>query len=392
MATPSKTRFSPSRASLVGEPLPPGLFAALGTAVLERVAPGRFALRGAAPPWFAGFLAPEASGARGAFALTSDFLAHFLPDAAAVWDSEAQDGSAPPRASGPFTEAGHDGAERTLEATALRADGRAFLLLGPPTMSYATTQRLLQTARDERLVVERTRQRTEAREVLLHCIVHDLANPLAGVRGGLNLLDARTLSEDDRELVAIARRQADAMQTMIRDVLDTFRHEVDAMQPATAAPADVAHALRQGAHGLAPHARASGVTLEVHAPEAPLRAVADAGRLERVVLNLVENAIRHSPENGTVTLSALASGADILLAVEDDGPGVPPEATADLFRRFRPRGAKRGQAGLGLYFCRLAAESWGGSVGYEPREGGGARFWVRLRPARAPLGAGGGTA
>lgn len=368
--------------------------AALDVAVLERGASGLFSLVGEPPAWFEGLFAPgteapasgDAAPARGVVdpAESSDFLADFLPGAVAVWD-RAEPGRL---SSGPYTEAGRDGVERTLEATALRADGRALLLLGPPTMSYERTQRLLQTARDERLDVERTRRRTEEREVLLHCIVHDLANPLAGLRGSLGLLDASGLPEDDRELVDIARRQAERMQGMIRDVLDTFRQEVDAMQPATPAPADVAEALRQSARALAPRAQASGVTLAVDAPASPLRAVADARRLERVVMNLLENAIRHSPEGGTVRLLARETSDGVTLAVEDDGPGVPPEATADLFKRFRPRGPQRGQAGLGLYFCRLAAESWGGTAGYEPRASGGARFWVRLRPARAPLAGG----
>lgn len=379
---------------LVAEPpaLPAGLLAALDVATLERQPDGLFSPLGALPGWFGAFAAsgeaPEASGARGPvdLAAASDFLSHFLPSAVAVWD-----GSGPDRLmSGPFTEPGADGEEHTLEATALSADGRAMLLLGPPTMTFATTQRLLQTARDERLDLERTRRRTEEREVLLHCIVHDLANPLAGLRGGLRMLDASGLSDDDQELIAIARRQADRMQAMIGDVLDTFRQEVEAMMPATAAPANVTSALRESAEALRPRATLAGVALHVDAPDAPLRAVADARRLERVVMNLTENAIRHSPEGSAVRLSARASGGDIVLAVEDDGPGVAPEAVADLFRRFRPRGPHRGQSGLGLYFCRLAAESWGGSVGYEPRESGGARFWVRLRRARAPLAEGGG--
>ncbi|MEL6614669.1 MAG: HAMP domain-containing sensor histidine kinase, partial [Bacteroidota bacterium] len=346
----------------VAEPpaLPVGLLAALGIATLERLPDGRFSLLGDLPDWFTPFAASgdtpgDAFGARGPIDLAevSDFLAHFLPSAEAVWDG----GGPERRMSGPFTEWGADGEERTLEATALVADGRAMLLLGPPTMTFSTTQRLLQTARDERLDLERTRRRTEEREVLLHCIVHDLANPLAGLRGGLRMLDASGLSDDDRELLAIARRQAERMQTMIGDVLDTFRQEVDAMMPATAAPADAAHALRESADALRPRATLTGVTLHVDAPEAPLRTVADARRLERVVMNLTENAIRHSPKGGAVRLSARASGGDVVLAVEDDGPGVAPEVVGDLFRRFRPRGAHRGQSGLGLYFCRLAAES-----------------------------------
>ena len=102
-------------------------------------------------------------------------------------------------------------------------------------------------------------------------------------------------------------------------------------------------------------------------------------------MNLLENAIRHSPDGGAVHLSARAERREVILRVEDEGPGVSPEAQPDLFHRFRPRGRRAGLAGLGLYVCRLAVESWGGRIGYDDREGGGARFWVRLKQPRPPL-------
>lgn len=359
-------------------PVSPGLLSALDLAAFARQPDGRFRAATPLPPWLSGVFREDADGFV-APAETSDFLVDFLPMAVALWDGN-RDGRL---MSGPFTESGADGVERTLEATAVRADGEAWLLVGLPMMTYATTQRLLQAVRDEALGMERTRRRQAEREILLHCIVHDLANPLAGLRGGLQLLDPEPLADDDRELVEIARRQADRMRAMIRDVMATFRQEVDAMMPATGTPADAALALRQAAEALGPRARLDGVHLAIEAPEA-LPVIADHARLERVLLNLLENAIRHSPEGGTVRLGARADERDVLLTVEDDGPGVPPEDRDGLFQRLRPKGAS-GQTGLGLYICRLAAESWGGAVGYEDREGGGARFWVRLKQPRTRL-------
>ncbi|MEM1057393.1 MAG: HAMP domain-containing sensor histidine kinase [Bacteroidota bacterium] len=359
-------------------PVPAGLLPALDLAALVRQPDGRFRIAGPVPGWFEGLFTPKVDGHISPDE-TSDFLSVFLPLAVAVWDGDQTERLM----SGPFTEAGVDGAERTLEATAVRAGGEAWLLLSPPVMTFGTAQRLLQTARDEALDVERTRRRHAEREILLHCIVHDLGNPLAGLRGSLHLLDGDSLSEDDRELVEIARRQADRMRMLIRDVLGVFRQEVDAMMPAAPVPADAAEALRQSAGILGPRARLAGVAVEVTAPET-LSVVAEERRLERVVTNLLENAIRHSPEGGTVRLGARAEGREVVLTVEDEGPGVPSEARGDLFQRLRPSGS-RGQFGLGLYVCRLAAESWGGGIAYEDREGGGARFLLRLKTPRARL-------
>jgi K+-sensing histidine kinase KdpD len=69
------------------------------------------------------------------------------------------------------------------------------------------------------------------------------------------------------------------------------------------------------------------------------------------------------------------------LAVEDEGSGVPAALVPDLFKKFARGRDPTAGSGLGLYFCRITVESWGGTVGYEPLSGGGSRFWVRLVPA-----------
>ncbi|HEY8091492.1 MAG TPA: ATP-binding protein, partial [Polyangiaceae bacterium] len=73
----------------------------------------------------------------------------------------------------------------------------------------------------------------------------------------------------------------------------------------------------------------------------------------------------------------------VRLLVEDEGPGVPPALLPHLFQKFARGRDPAAGTGLGLYFCRITVESWGGAIGYEARPGGGARFWVRLRRAVA---------
>jgi signal transduction histidine kinase len=112
----------------------------------------------------------------------------------------------------------------------------------------------------------------------------------------------------------------------------------------------------------------------------PLLVVAEKSRLVRVFYNLLQNAMRHSPKGGSVTVSAREEGDGFVrVAVEDRGAGIPPEVIPQLFQKFVRRGKSGGKAGLGLYFCRITVEQWGGTIGCEPRVGGGTTFWFRLK-------------
>jgi signal transduction histidine kinase len=112
-------------------------------------------------------------------------------------------------------------------------------------------------------------------------------------------------------------------------------------------------------------------------PAGSLRVVADETRLIRVLANLVDNALRHSPPGTRVSMTAVAEDGSVRLSIEDEGRGVSPDMLPNLFQKLArdPRG---GGSGLGLYFCRITLELWGGGIGYEPRPGGGAKFWIRL--------------
>jgi len=141
-------------------------------------------------------------------------------------------------------------------------------------------------------------------------------------------------------------------------------------------PVDLAAVAREAEERLRPQAAAAGVTVAVEGGAAP--ATADHGRALQVVSNLLENAIRISPEGSAVTLAA-APGA---ISVGDEGPGIPPEELPRAFERFHLRaraghGSPEG-AGLGLAIVRELSEAMGGSVEVENLPARGARFTVRL--------------
>lgn len=106
----------------------------------------------------------------------------------------------------------------------------------------------------------------------------------------------------------------------------------------------------------------------------------EESRLLRIFGNIVENALRHTPVGATVTLGVTADNSFVTGFVDDEGPGLPEDATAvRLFALFaKGKGERAGKAGLGLYFCKMTVERWGGTIGCENRSTVGARFWFRL--------------
>ena len=170
---------------------------------------------------------------------------------------------------------------------------------------------------------------------------------------------------------------------MSENILDVFAAELAAIESVdvgsrTPSLRRIATELVQD-HGASFQDSSVAVAVEIHAPsEDELRVVAGAKRLERVLMNLLENAVRHSPSRGRVDVRLKGEANVVRVEVCDRGPGVDPELADRLFRRFTGGGKNGGSAGLGLFSCRLAIEKWGGSIGFDPRPGGGSIFWFEL--------------
>ncbi|MEZ4700683.1 MAG: HAMP domain-containing sensor histidine kinase [Rhodothermales bacterium] len=311
------------------------------------------------------------------------FLDDFIDRAVAHWAG----GAADPLNSGVWTETGPDGADILLEATARTIEDRPLLLIRIPPQQQ--TWGIFQQAREQRLEYEHLLDEINKREILLHCIVHDLSNPLAGIRGSLTLPEQEAMVQPDGfELLRISLNQTEKMQRSIRSILQTFSVEARQLMPSLVG-AEVAPEMdRCARHVVASMSATSalrGVHLVVDAGDgaADWRVAGEAERLERVFFNLVANALRYATEGETITIRLHAEDAYIHASVEDQGPGVPEALVPSLFHRFTQGDDRPGQAGLGLYFCRITVEQWGGTVGYRPAPEGGACFWFRLpRPVR----------
>jgi signal transduction histidine kinase len=155
-------------------------------------------------------------------------------------------------------------------------------------------------------------------------------------------------------------------------------------------PLDAAWVVREAAGEAAPIALGHNLSVDVPSAER-LVVEGSADELHRLVLNLIQNALVHTPAGTTVEVRARREGDQVAIEVSDEGPGIPPELRAQIFDRFvrgeGDRGGSTGGSGLGLSIVRAVAESHGGSVELADSESGGAHFTVRLPSAKLEPGA-----
>ena len=371
---------------------PDTLLPVLETLALERRRDGAFVACDPPPRWLSrlGYEAPQRAEPFDADRLPP-FVQAFLADAERAWAGEG----AARVCSGPWTETTPGGEEVHLEATALRVSGRELLLIARNDPVVVERRRVLQRARELRRTLDALSREIERKDVLIHCIVHDLAGPLNSMLGALSLLGEQEHSGTSPALVDVALKAAMRQRQLIREILDTFAAErstlVEPCEDIATTP-DLGAAIAQVIEALLPMATNQGVRL-LGPPEAGAgstrRIVGEERRLTRVLFNLVQNAIRFSPPGAEVRVQVQDEPGGVRVMIDDEGPGVPPDVAPRLFQKLS-RGRDPGAgAGLGLYFCRITVEHWGGAIGYEPRPGVGARFWFRLRRPGTPREPGG---
>lgn len=358
------------------------LVADFEAAVFEHRGGRAFAPLTALPAWFDALWPREFDDLRRP-GDRSLFLDAFLDRALPHWEG----GSEERLASGAWSETANGDVEYLLEATARTVEGRPLLILrlSPRHQSHD----LYQQAREQRLAYEQLLQEINKREILLHCIVHDLSNPLSGIKGSLTLLAQDELvAADGLDLLRVGLNQAEKMHGAIRSILGAFAEDVRRHAPSLAgteiAP-DLLACASNVVASLAATATLRGVSVSIEPMEDDGRGwkvVGEGERLERVFFNLLANALRYATEGERIVLRLAPADVYIEASVEDEGPGVPEALVDSLFTRFAQGEDRTGLAGLGLYFCRITVEQWGGQIGYRPAPAGGACFWFRLpRPA-----------
>jgi len=253
-------------------------------------------------------------------------------------------------------------AERTLDAVASRlADGSLLLVV-----------RDLTPIRH----LERVRQDFVAN------VSHELKTPLTSILGYAETLLEGGLEDAGRRrgFIETIRDQAARLQAITEDLL--VLAELERPDAALAlGPVDLAQVARSVATALAPRARKAGLRLDCTTPEREVIVMGERVRLEQMLFNLVDNALKYT-EEGRVTVRVATDGAAAVLEVEDTGPGVPEEARNRIFERFYRVDAARSReipgTGLGLSIVRHITELHHGKVELRNHPGGGALFVVRL--------------
>ncbi len=251
--------------------------------------------------------------------------------------------------------------------------GRSF-----QTMSARLRHTLEDLARQNRL-------RTE----FVSNVSHELRTPLTSIKGLIETLRGGAVEDTevrDRFLGTIDN-ETDRLIRLVNDLLLLSKADFQAlnMKPETV---DVRLLARRSVRKLWPQGEARGVHLEVAAPDEPLLALADADRVEQVLVNLLDNAIKFSPSGSTVTVRVAQDGVEqgeptpVSVSVEDEGVGIPAQDLPRLFERFyrvdQARSRDRGGSGLGLSIAQALVEAQGGHIWLESEEGRGTTVYFTL--------------
>ncbi len=366
-------------------PDPLAALAAFDSLVLDRCVDGRFIRVGDSPKWLIR-LWPECFGNGDYFDTgVSPFLEHFIGDAEDAW--WAGEGVTLP--SGAFTETDGLGTEWQLEAMAVQSRGRSLLIVQEVGGAQKEKTDFLQLARNKALEHGRMLKEVELKDVLLHCVVHDLSTPLAATMATLEVLETEELNEHARELIEMTFSQLERQDLLIKMILDVFSSDsskaIGAEDVVTGA--EIVDSVDEVRKTLEPLAAARSISFVVDTDhlDAAAAICGEPLRLSRIIANLVDNARRHTGRGNSIGITVRSENSEVFFSVEDEGPGVEPQMVKKLFDRFAQAGAGKGTAGLGLHFCRITVEAWGGAIGYDRSDEGRSRFWFRL-PVVAPPG------
>lgn len=239
---------------------------------------------------------------------------------------------------------------------------------------------LYRTAHDQ---FRRLQELEAMRDTLVHSMVHDLRSPLAGVMVSLELAQMHMSASDAAmgEVLGTALQSTRRMADMVSDMLDLSRLEENKL-PLAPERIDLNEVIATAAR-LVPNGEGR-VVHDVRTAAAP--AYGDRKLVLRVIANLLDNAMKFTPADGRVTVTATSDARGARVSVSDTGPGIPPDARSVIFEKFgQVRGVRQARraSGLGLAFCKLAVQAHGGEIGVESDGMSGSEFWISL-PTEGP--------
>lgn len=233
-------------------------------------------------------------------------------------------------------------------------------------------------------------QRSEdLRRRMIQDIAHELRTPLTVIQGDLQaILDG--VFEPTPETIASIHEESLLLSRLIHDLRELSLAEAGEL-PLHKQLVDLRDVVQQAAQVVQPRLEAKGVRLRVELPEEPLPADVDPQRIRQVLLNLLSNAERYTPEGGLITVRAERQSGEACVSVSDTGPGIPEEELPYVFERFwrgdKARTRTSGGTGLGLAIAKQLVEAHGGRIWAESEPGRGATFALALPLQRSSEGA-----
>lgn len=253
--------------------------------------------------------------------------------------------------------------------------------LGELAQSFNTMTRAL---REKTRLLEEERDRIAANADFLSMIVHDIKAPLTGLRLTIEALEDEELPGGLHHKLQGIIRRSEGLLLHLHNVLYLSRYESGllALHPETVPPANV---VQRVIHHFSPVAQHQGVTLDTSlAPDLPSLKV-DEPSLERVLANLLVNALAATPAGGGISMTGQVHDGPrpaVEIIVADTGHGISPEDQAHLFEKYQQHGNKSSSSGLGLYICKTLVEANQGRIWVESEPGRGASFHVALPAAQ----------
>jgi signal transduction histidine kinase len=233
---------------------------------------------------------------------------------------------------------------------------------------------------------ERLAELARVRRETIQLIAHDLRTPLTVIDGCLQMLEL-SLPEQAlapaAKILDLAERSSQRMMSLLEELLEAANR--DSLEAEVVRePVDVARLLLDAVEGARAGARGAHLELALELPAGRLSLLGDRSQLQRVLSNLLNNAISYTPDGGRIVVAARQVGQQVEVSVTDTGPGVPEEHRELIFERFvRVPGVsgRRHGFGLGLYYCRQVVRAHGGRIWMEPAPGDTGSRFVFLLPA-----------
>lgn len=255
-------------------------------------------------------------------------------------------------------------------------------LLQERTQTDSEVERASDLLSDEQTSHTKTKAELTTRDEFLAIVSHDLKNPIGAILSGAQiLLDDETsgeMSKASKYLVELIKRNAESSLRLISDILDMER-VTEGKLHLEKADCPISTLVRETAESMNHQAAAKAISLVGISDKIFATAFCDQDRIAQVVLNLIGNAIKFTPEGGTIRLNLEQSDTEIKISISDTGPGISPDQMRKIFGRYAQINNKDRQGlGLGLYISKMLVEAHGGKLSVKSTVGQGSTFEFTL--------------